>query len=90
MILWRKINKILKELYRKVNLNDKLELPTNSKATRGGRSSRTGQEPEGTSTHPAGNSKETCDIPHEGLTQAVEAISTLDMSVGAVFSDYPP
>ena len=76
MILWKIINRTLKELYEKAELNKKDSTnnqQTDCKATRGGMSSRTGQEPEGTCTHPQGKSKETFHIAREGLTQAVEA-----------------
>ena len=93
MILWMKINKPLKKLYRKANLNDKDKgtQPTDSTATRRGRSIRTGQEPHGTCTDSLGENNETCYIIREGFTQAVEATSALDMIYGPVIiRDYPP
>ena len=84
IILWRKMNKNLREVYRKPNLNTKGngQSPTNSKATYGGRSSRISQEPQRTSTDSADESEETCYIICEGSTQAIDATSSLDMSVG--------
>ena len=96
MILWRKITKNLRELYREANLNNKKtsdgQSPTTKvKATQRGRSCRIGQEPEGTSTNSPDDNEETCYLIREGLTQATEAISALDMSVDAVIiRDDPP
>ena len=95
MILWRKITKNLRELYKKANLNNKKtsdghSSTTKVKATQGGRSCRIGQEPQGTSTDSPDDSEETCYIIREGLTQATEAISALDMSVDAVIIRYDP
>ena len=66
--------------------------PTNkSRATRGGRSCRIGQEPEGTSTNSPDDNEATCYFIREGLTQATEATSALDRSVDAVIiCDDPP
>ena len=68
IILWWKIKKNLRELYRKANLNTKGngQSPTNSKATQGGRSRRIGQEPHGTiiNSPDADDSEENCYIIH--------------------------
>ena len=93
MILRRKINKVLRELYRKSNLNDKGNAGNTTKSTaiRGGRSIRIEQEPHGTGNNSPDENEETCYNICEGFTQAVEATSNLDMSVGAVIiRDYPP
>ena len=91
MIWWREINKALRELYRKANLNDKGsgETTTKSKATRGGRSSRIGQEPQGNIIDSPDENEESCYNICEGSTQAVEATSALDMSVECRCSDHP-
>ena len=92
----RKINKNLRELYRKANLNAKKgsegQSPTTDvRATHGGRSCRIGQEPPGTSTDSLNESEETCQIIREGSTQAIEATSALDISGYAVIiRDCPP
>ena len=66
------------------------ENTTKSRATRGGKSSRIGQEPQGTGIDSRDENKETGNNICEGPTQAVEATSALDMIVGAVIiRDYP-
>ena len=55
-----------------------------NKATQGGRSSRIGQDPEGTGTNSPDENRETCYLVREGSTQATEAPSARDMSVDAV------
>ena len=88
-----KINKNLSELYRKANLNTKGkgQSTTKSKATQGGRSRWIRQEPHGTIIYSPDDSEETCYTIREGSTQAIEASSALDMSVGAVIiREFPP
>ena len=61
------------------------ENTTKSRATRGGKSSRIGQEPQGTGIDSRDENKETGNNICEGSTQ-----SALDMIVGAVIiRDYP-
>ena len=63
-------------MYRKANLHNKGngQSPTISKATHGGRSSRIGQEPYGTSTDSPDESEDNCYIICEGLNQAIVTI----------------
>ena len=91
LILWRKINKNLRELHRNANLNTKKEVMGMAQPLKlrpfmqGG---RVGSE---TSTDSPNESEVSCYIILEGPTQATEAISALDMSVDAVIiCDDPP
>ena len=75
MILWTKITKNLRE----ANLNTKQASEGHSpitkvKASRGGRSCRIGQEPQGTSTDSPDDSEETCYVIREGLTRATTRV----------------
>ena len=81
MILWRKINRALTKLYKDVpNKHNNTDNNCRyDKATYSGRSGGNGQAPDGACTTHT----------RDGSNQAVEAIITLDMSVGAVISDYP-
>ena len=82
MILWRKVNKTSK------NCTGKRIPKVKGKALQP--KLRIGQEPQGTSNDSPDESEENCYIIREGSTQAIEATSTLDISVDAVnIRDYP-
>ena len=90
MILWRKINRKLYEVYNDTTTietqlkKDGLNLTDNNKATRRGRSSGIGQDSERTSTNSPDENRETCNLVREVSNQATEAPSAQDMSVDTV------
>ena len=93
VILWRKLTRKLFNVYNdtttiRAKIKYGLNKTDKNKATQGGRSSRIGQEPEGTSTNSPDENRETCYLVREGLIQATSA---RDMSVNAVIlCDDPP
>ena len=96
MILWRKINRKLFEVYNdtttiETQMKNGLNLTDNNKATCRGRSSGIGQDSERTSTNSLDENRETCNLVRECSIQATEAPSARDMSVDAVIPrDDPP
>ena len=97
MILWRKINQKLYEVYNDTTTietqlgKNGLHLTDNNKATGRGRSSGIRQDSERTSTNSPDENRETCNRIPENSNQANEAPSARDMSVDAVIPcDDPP
>ena len=97
MILWRKINRKLYEVYNDTTTietqlkKDGLNQTDNNKATHRGRSSGIGQDSERTSTNSPDENRETCNLIREVSNQATEAPSARDMSVAAMIpSEDPP